>query len=150
VYLAAAKSGGNGSLWLIILVVLGGGYLLFIRSVQRKQRAKVAEAQNMRSALDIGVEIVTIGGLYGTVVGGDDDSVLLEISDGVTARYDRHAIARVITPVDDTPDEDAVDENSDDADGVYKTDSVDKTDGVDESDRTDVDAPANSIIETKD
>ncbi len=52
----------------------------------------------MRSALDIGTEIVTIGGLYGTVVGGDDDSVMLEIADGVIVQFDRNAIAKVITP----------------------------------------------------
>jgi preprotein translocase subunit YajC len=137
VYLATGSSSSSGSLWLIILVVFGGGYLLFIRSVQRKQRAKAAESQNMRTALDVGVEIVTIGGLYGKVVGMDDDSVLLEIADGVTARYDRNAIARVLTLADDPasadPDENAIEPNL-----------------VDNSDNTDMDATANSIIETKD
>jgi preprotein translocase subunit YajC len=143
VYLAAGSSSSGSPLLLILVVVLGGGYLLFIRSVQRKQRAKVAEAQNMRTALDIGVEIVTIGGLYGTVVGGDDDSVMLEIADGVTARYDRNAIARVITPVDDAESEDFTADDAADENDVAPN-------LVDKSDTTDLDATANSIVETKD
>ena len=136
---AAATKSSNGSLWLIILIVLGGGYLLFIRSVQRKQRARAADAQNMRTAVDVGSEIVTIGGLYATVVGGDDDSVMLEIADGVTVRYDRAAVARVVT-LADSVDPDASDENDADADLV----SSDSTDG------TDLDTTAHSIIDSKD
>jgi preprotein translocase subunit YajC len=115
----AASGGGSSLPFLILIVVLGGGYLLFIRSIQRKQRNQTSAQQNMRSALTPGTEIVTIGGMYGIVVDVDDDSVMLEIADGVTARYDRNAIARVVTPADevdeDTTDEDAADEDETDA-----------------------------------
>jgi preprotein translocase subunit YajC len=72
----------------------------------------------MQSALGAGDEIVTIGGLYGTVTAADDETVTLEISPGVTARYARGAVARVITPkpaeadsgIDNTDAEKAVDQ----------------------------------------
>jgi preprotein translocase subunit YajC len=136
VYLAAGSS-GSGLSFIILIVVLGGGYLLFVRSIQRKQRNQASAAQDMRSSLTPGTEIVTIGGLFGTVVEVDDEAVTLEISDGVTARYDRNAIARVITQVDDADDE-ADDENDVDSDLVHDTDS------------TDLDTTANSIIDKKD
>ena len=50
----------------------------------------------MQSALGPGDDIVTIGGLHATVVSVDDDVVTLELSPGVTARYARPAIARVL------------------------------------------------------
>jgi preprotein translocase subunit YajC len=125
----AASSGGSSLSFLILIVVLGGGYLLFIRSIQRKQRAQAATQQSMRESLIPGTEIVTIGGLYATVVDVDDDSVTLEISEGVTSRYDRNAIARVVTPVEDTSDED---------------------ESADETDSTDLDATAHSIIDKQD
>ena len=51
----------------------------------------------MQSALGPGDEVVTIGGLYGTVVGVDDDTVTVEVAPGVQSRYARPAIARVVT-----------------------------------------------------
>lgn len=143
-YLAAGK-GGSGLSWIILIVVLGGVYLLFIRSIQRKQRNQASSQQQMRNSLDVGAEIVTIGGLYGTVVDVDDDSVMLEISEGVTARYDRNAIARVITPAEDSADESADDDDSDD----HSADDH-SVDADAEADHSGVDATANSVIEKKD
>ncbi len=131
VYLAASKSGGSSLPLLIVIIVLAVLYFVFIRNMRRKQQAQANEQQSMRSNLLPGTEIVTIGGLYGTVVETDDESVTLEISEGVTARYDRNAIAKVLT----TPE----------------TDDEDTTDDVDhELDSTDLDATANSIVEQKD
>ncbi len=51
----------------------------------------------MQSDLGPGDEVVTIGGLYGTVTGIEDDTVLIEVAPGVQTRYARPAIARVVT-----------------------------------------------------
>ena len=131
-YLAASGGGGSSLPFLLVILVLGLLYVLFIRSMRRKQQNQASEQQNMRNALTPGTEIVTVGGLYGTVVDVDDDSVTLEISEGVTARYDRNAIARVVTPAE----EDETAEEADDSDG--------------ETDSTDLDVTANSVIEQKD
>jgi preprotein translocase subunit YajC len=132
---AAAKGGGTNPTFLIVILVLAVAYVFFIRNMRRKQQAKVSEAANMRNTLMAGAEIVTVGGLYATVVDMDDDSVMLEISEGVTARYDRNAIARVIS----SPDDEEADADSDDL-----------TDSDDQTDSTDLDATANSVIEQKD
>lgn len=73
-------------------LLFGLMYLLFIRPQSKRRR----EAEQMQRSLDEGNKVITIGGLYGTVVGSDDESVTLEISPGVTARYARQAIARVL------------------------------------------------------
>ena len=41
-------------------------------------------------------QVITSTGLYGTVAAIEDDAVLLEIAPGVTTRWARAAIARVI------------------------------------------------------
>jgi preprotein translocase subunit YajC len=115
---------------------------MFVRSIQRKQRNQAAAQQDMRSSLIPGTEIVTIGGLFGTVVDVDDESVTLEISEGVTARYDRNAIAKVVTPVE--AEDELVDDQDDDAQNGTDTDLVS------ESDKTELDDIANSIIKKKD
>ncbi|WBB69722.1 preprotein translocase subunit YajC [Micromonospora sp. WMMD812] len=91
----AAGSGGAGGLTPILMIVLlfGVMYFMMIRPQQKRRR----EAEAMQSALSPGDEVVTIGGLYGTVTGVDDDTVLLEVAPGVQTRYARPAIARVVT-----------------------------------------------------
>ncbi|HEX2771852.1 MAG TPA: preprotein translocase subunit YajC, partial [Micromonosporaceae bacterium] len=49
-----------------------------------------------QSGIGPGDEIVTIGGLYGTVISVDDETVTLEVAPGVHTRYARPAIARVV------------------------------------------------------
>jgi preprotein translocase subunit YajC len=127
VYLASGSGGGGNSIFLILIVVAMVFYVFFIRNMRKKQQSQADAQKNMRNALDIGTEIVTIGGLYGTVVGGDDDSVMLEIADGVIVQFDRNAIAKVITPAE-----------------------ADETDAVTDTESTDLDATANSVIEQKD
>ncbi|WP_106324739.1 preprotein translocase subunit YajC [Actinoplanes italicus] len=67
-------------------------YFFMIRPQQKRRR----EAQDMQNTLGPGDQIVTIGGLHGTVTGVADGEVLLEISPGVEVRFARPAIARVV------------------------------------------------------
>lgn len=81
---------------LMIVLLFGVMYFMMIRPQQRKRR----EAEQMQSSIGAGDEVVTIGGLYGTVTGVDDETVMLEVAPGVQTRYARPAIARVIKPVE--------------------------------------------------
>ncbi|MGY0236217.1 preprotein translocase subunit YajC [Longispora urticae] len=73
-----------------------GMYFLLIRP-QQKRRREMAEQQRN---IGIGDEIVTIGGLYGTVVALDDETMTLRIAEGVDAKYARQAFGRVVTQQD--------------------------------------------------
>jgi len=92
--LYAAQSSGGSSLMPLLMIVLlfGVMYFMMIRPQQRRRR----EAQQMQSTLGAGAEVVTIGGMYGTVVDTEGDTVTLEAAPGVHVRYSRQAIARVI------------------------------------------------------
>lgn len=92
---AAASGGGAGGLTPILMIALlfVVMYFMMIRPQQKRRR----EAEQMQSALGPGDEVVTIGGLHGTVTGVEDDIVLLEVAPGVQTRYARQAIARVLT-----------------------------------------------------
>jgi preprotein translocase subunit YajC len=90
----AAQSSGGGSFVPLIMIILlfGVMYVMMIRPQQRRRR----EAVQMQSTLGAGDEIVTIGGLHGTIVAVDDETVTLEVAPGVHTRYARGAIARVV------------------------------------------------------
>jgi preprotein translocase subunit YajC len=93
--LNAAASGGGSSIMPLLMIVLlfGVMYFMMIRPQQKRRR----DAQQMQSTLGPGAEVVTIGGLYGTIVDTDAETVTLEAAPGVHVRYARQAVARVIS-----------------------------------------------------
>jgi len=90
-----------GFLPLILIIVVF--YFFIIRRSQNQQR----EIRAVQSALAPGQEIMTTAGLFATVSGVEDDVVVLEISPGVTCRFARGAVARIVTRPGDaaTPSE---------------------------------------------
>ena len=91
----AQESGGAGGFLPIMMIVLlfGVMYFMMIRPQQKRRK----EAEQMQSSIGPGDEVVTIGGLYGTVTSVDQETVMLEVAPGVQTRYARPAIARVVT-----------------------------------------------------
>ncbi len=101
-FIAASGSGGSAGLliWLVALAAIF--YLLILRPSRRRQQ----QAQQVQSNLVPGAEVVTTSGLYGTVSAVEDDVVVLEVAPGVTNRYAKQAIMRVLTPDEERPYED--------------------------------------------
>jgi preprotein translocase subunit YajC len=89
--LAQASQSGQ----LPFVVMMGGlfvlMYLLLIMPAQRRQK-KVSQ---MLSALKNGDKIVTTGGIYGTIVGLEDDAIQVRISDQVKIKLARNAVAGI-------------------------------------------------------
>ncbi|GAA2661119.1 preprotein translocase subunit YajC [Paractinoplanes durhamensis] len=105
VHAAAASGSGNGFTTILFLLLLFGVvYFLMIRPQQKRRR----EALNMQNTLGPGDQIVTIGGLHGTVVSIDDDVASLEVAPGVVLKFARPAIARVLPKAEPVADADDV------------------------------------------
>ena len=54
-------------------------------------------SQRLLETIGVGKEIVTAGGLYGTVTAVDGDAVRVEIADGVEVRIAKRAVAGVVS-----------------------------------------------------
>ena len=91
-----------GGLEFLLLPLLLVGLLWVMGAPQRKMRKEQAA---LLQSLAPGTDVMTHGGLYGTVVEIDDDVVVLETSPGVTMRWAKRAIATVVTPPADDADE---------------------------------------------
>ena len=108
----ATNAAGRGSyIFPILLLGLALAWLIFIRPQRRKQKL----AQSKLAEIAIGDEVITAGGLYGTVTRIDEDEVGVEIAPNVEVRLARRAIAAQLTepepesadtdgPVSDAPD----------------------------------------------
>lgn len=94
----------QGASSLILLVVLVG---IFYFLLIRPQKRRVEQHQSLVGSVDVGDEIVTIGGIYGTVRSIGDDEMELEVAPGTTIRFSKSAISRRLTEdVDDEGDDD--------------------------------------------
>jgi preprotein translocase subunit YajC len=81
------------SAYIFILVLLALMWFLLIRPQRRRQQ----EAQRLIESISVGKEIVTAGGLYGTVTEIADDEVRVEIADGIEVRVAKRAVAGVVS-----------------------------------------------------
>jgi preprotein translocase subunit YajC len=98
--IAQASNNSNPIALFVPLVLMGGVfYFLLIRPQQRRVRAQ----QALVNAVQVGDEIMTTGGIFGTIVELDDDegTVLVEIAPGTQIRMAKSGIARRLTEDDD-------------------------------------------------
>jgi preprotein translocase subunit YajC len=88
----------GGYIFILVLLVLM--WFLLIRPQRRRQ----LESQRLLDSLSVGKEIVTAGGLYGTITALEEDEARVEIADGVEVRIAKRAIAGVLSD-DEEPEE---------------------------------------------
>ena len=110
---AASSSSGGGFGFILLIVMAAVFYLLLIRPQQRRQK----QQRQLIESVEVGDEVMTIGGLYGTVNAIDDESVTLEASAGVELRFAKSAVARKLVYDEDDDQEEADDlDEADDRD----------------------------------
>ena len=79
--------------YLILLVfALGTMYLLVVLP----QRRRMAAHERMVSDIAVGTEIVTAGGIYGTVMSIGDEELGVEVAPGTILRVSKRAVAAVV------------------------------------------------------
>lgn len=110
---------------LLIYVVVIGAVMIFMTSRGRKKQQ--AQQLSMRSALALGVEARTIGGLVGEVVELTDEHVVIETTPGVKLKFVKTAIAGIVPPLADDYAEDTEneDEGTEDEDSAKENDDLD-------------------------
>ena len=90
----SAASGGMGSTILMIVLMIAIFYFLMIRPENKRKK----QAEEMRSSLQKGDWLTTIGGVYGRVVAITDRTVVIETSeDRVRVEFLKSAIGSVGT-----------------------------------------------------
>ena len=86
--------------YIFILVLLAVLWLFLIRPRQRQLK----QQQRQIAEISVGDEIVTAGGLYGTVQEVADDEFRVEVAPNVVVRIARRAVAGVLTEKDEHAD----------------------------------------------
>ncbi len=88
---AGAQGGGSGLTMLLMLALIFVVMWLFmIRPQQKRQK----ELNSFRDSLKKGDKVVTVGGIYGTVIEVNDNKVMLEIDKDVRIKVDKASLVK--------------------------------------------------------
>lgn len=91
-------SRGNPVVSLVPFIAL---IALFYFLLIRPQRRRMHQQAELIRNLQLGDEVETVAGMFGTVRRMDDESVWLEVAPGTTIRFSRGAVRRRIVEIDD-------------------------------------------------
>jgi preprotein translocase subunit YajC len=117
---------------IIMVLMLGVMYVLMIRP----QRQRQAQQQSMIDNAGVGDDVLTTGGIYGTITQIEGDDVVVELAPSLTVHMTRRGIAAVLPPEEDEEDDELEDEE-DDADVVDEDSAPEASANGDESAVTD-------------
>jgi len=86
---------------LALLITFGLMWVLLILPQQRRMRQHQAVVASLRA----GDEVVTAGGVYGTITSVDEETLAVEVAPGVVLRVLRSAVSQRIAPLEETDDD---------------------------------------------
>lgn len=87
---AQQPAGGGWSMWVMLILIIAVMWFFMIRP-QRKQQK---ELQKFRDGLQKGDKVVTIGGIYGTVVEIKEKTLLIEVDSNVKIKVDKNSVVK--------------------------------------------------------
>ena len=95
--IAMAPQGGGSANLISTLVMFGAIFLIFYFMIIRPQQKRAKEREKMLSNMQKGDKVITSGGLHGTIAGLDEKTVLLQVGDNIKMKFEKSAIASVIS-----------------------------------------------------
>jgi preprotein translocase subunit YajC len=101
---------------IIMALALGVMYVTMIRP----QRQRQAQQQLTVETAGVGDDVLTTGGIYGTIIEAEGDDIVVEIAPAVTVHMTRRGIAAVLPPEEEHEDVD--EDEAEDADEGAVTD----------------------------
>ena len=89
---AGGQGGGNifGTLGMFAAVIF-----IFYFLILRPQQKRAAEQKKLLASVKKGDRVVMSSGIHGTIVGVEDDSVLVQVADNVKVKFEKHSVSTV-------------------------------------------------------
>ena len=130
-------------LLLLYIVVIGG---VFVFMTSRGNKKRQAQSAQMQSALVVGAEVRTIGGMVGEVVEVTDEHVLIETTPGVRLKFVKSAVAGVVPPAaevsEDEPEPESEPEDHVEGDSEHEAAATETAQDEDSADSVETPEPA--------
>lgn len=105
----------DGTLMYFVLII-GLFYFVLYRPQQKQKRQR----EELIASLEVDNEIVTIGGIHGEIRNIEDDTITLEIAEGVRVNFQKTAVAFVKKDPELMEDDDYDEDLEEQEDSVVK------------------------------
>ena len=96
---ASGGAGGSSMMSLLMIVMIIAIFYFFMIAPQQKKQKKI---NAFRDGLRNGDKVMTAGGIYGRIREVKDNTVILEIADGVRIKIDKSSIYQSLQDVAET------------------------------------------------
>ncbi len=91
-------AGGDTTMSMITTIgLIAGMFLIFYFLLIRPQQKKQKELKKMLESLKRGDKIVTIGGVWGSIVEVKEKTVIVKVDDNTKLEFSRDAIGQVVS-----------------------------------------------------
>ena len=90
---APATGGGFPTQLLVMALMFGGFYFVFIAPQRKKQK----EHERMLAALQSGDEVITTGGVYGVITNVKDDRFVVRVADNTKIEVGKSFVSGVVS-----------------------------------------------------
>ncbi len=87
---SAPASSSPWTFWVMLLLLFGFMWFFVIRPESKRRK----QQQAFHASLKKGDDVVTIGGMHGSIASIDGDSITLKVNGEVRLKFDRNAIQR--------------------------------------------------------
>ena len=124
---------------IIYLLVFAVIIFMLWTTYSQQRRAKRAQ-EDLQRMLKKGDEVVTVGGMFGTVRKVGDDFVVLEVADRIRVRFLKRAIREIVSEEEYDEDEEEVDEEYVDDEGYDDDEYVEDEEEGDEAEEDEEEA----------
>lgn len=84
--------GGLMSTLIMFALIIAIFYFLILRPQQKRQK----DRQKLLETLKKGDKVLTAGGMYGTISGIDEKTVLIQVADGVKMKFERSSVTSIL------------------------------------------------------
>ncbi len=91
-YAQTAQQGSSSGFFIMMALMFAAFYFLLIRPQNKKQK----QHQEMVSALQVGDEVLTAGGILGRITGVSDHYAVLSISDNTEIKIQKASVSQVV------------------------------------------------------
>ena len=95
---AEAPTGAGSSQLIMLVLIFAVFYLFMIRPQMKKQK----EMKKFRESLQLGDKVVSAGGIHGKVKDIKEQTVVVEVAEGVKITVDKASVFQIGEPVQAT------------------------------------------------
>jgi len=91
-----SQGAGAPNPFMMQVILFGGMIAIFYFLLIRPQKKRQDDHKKMVESLKKNDEVITVGGIYGTVVNVKDDRVVVRLDDNVKVEFQKSAVSTII------------------------------------------------------